>query len=269
MNKEKKRLIISIATIGLCVIFVWSYFSGQNEKISTHNVDVSKAAKATKTKSNIEPINKIKIADPIKEKLEEKLEESNVKTEEDLGSPIHQIGDSDEDEEIEVIAYTSPLPPNPDPETVKYYFIDVNSNGVRDDVEIEIVEEFGDDKNVVESFFAGTRVYERNMWLVDSNFLSKENIQIILDDGVVETSCQILYFKQSEFYEGEEFISDSSYGKFVKELYANYYNTEERISKAEKAWNSTHGYISIPFVASEEGCQEFFLYTKTLTSSSY
>ncbi|MCD5381937.1 MAG: hypothetical protein LR017_01320 [Candidatus Pacebacteria bacterium] len=48
--------------------------------------------------------------------------------------------------------YTDVLPAVPTPREAKRSFVDTNDNGVRDDIEIAIVEVFHRDRQVVESF---------------------------------------------------------------------------------------------------------------------
>jgi len=57
----------------------------------------------------------------------------------------HEELDVLDDDKRQVSEYVKELPPIPDKEYVKKHFVDFNSNGVRDDIEIEIVEEFGDE----------------------------------------------------------------------------------------------------------------------------
>jgi len=97
--------------------------------------------------------------------------------------------------------------------------IDSNGNGVRDDLEILTVKEFGNDRDIVEVVFAGVRRRDYSVYIYMNNLINYNSIEKIIKDGDITVDC---FIDMTGDYSGDDII------------YYKYYNTPER-KKVEKA----------------------------------
>jgi hypothetical protein len=161
------------------------------------------------------------------------------------------------------IPYTKPLPPTPDPQLVKEYFIDQNNNGVRDDIEIEIVQEFEEDRDVVEAFFLVPKIHEYIYYLDDINSTNYEDIQKAVDGLRYAVRCINLYYNRSPFRE----LDSSNWITYIESFSISYDNTTKRREKIDRVMKKFSGHTST-VTASENSCQNFFQKTKELIPES-
>ncbi|PID83117.1 hypothetical protein CSB11_02880, partial [Candidatus Campbellbacteria bacterium] len=138
-----------------------------------------------------------------------------------------------------------------DSKEVAKKFIDVNQNNVRDDVEIEIVEDYGSDRDLVESLFANTRVMQYEIYLAENDLLTEENIQFALDNSYVPIICTEKYYKSSKFYNNKDSF-DYNY------LTDEFYDTKERKKMYDKYFKKIGGYLIEGQTVNDEICQNFF-----------
>jgi hypothetical protein len=164
------------------------------------------------------------------------------------------------------IPYTEPLPPTPDPQLVKEYFIDQNNNGVRDDIEIEIVQEFEEDRDVVEAFFAEARVQEYILILSEEVVINKENLQEVLDYTDYFVRCTLDIYKKSVIGERFGFEPNSFISKY--DLTNIYFNTEKRKIALNQFLVKLSGHFTNIKSINKDSCQNFFQKTKELIPES-
>ncbi len=158
-------------------------------------------------------------------------------------------------EKRKILPYDKPLPPVPDSKEVAERFVDVNQNNVRDDVEIEIVKEYGSDRDIVEAIFADTRIMRYKLYLVENDLLTKENIGKILNYEAFAFACDVYYYDSSEFYNTKDVYGDIYDYRKISELF---YNTEEREKKLNKYLDKIVGYNLGSEKVDDKICEEFF-----------
>ena len=160
-----------------------------------------------------------------------------------------------EDTERKIIPYTKPLPelPNEEENNSTLYGVDSNENGVRDDLEIAIVKEFGYDREIVEVVFAEVRSQNYNMYLAE-NFID-ENGKIPLE---YEEEITGNIFLGSTC---RRFIDDSIFNRVDKQIFSNIHNTHKRESLREIVGRSIYGGTPVPEIT-QKTCQDFIQKTK-------
>ena len=156
--------------------------------------------------------------------------------------------------------YTEPLPPIPDQELndSTLFGIDFNDNGVRDDLEHWIVNEFWKDKMVVESFFAFVRSDALNLkiqekWLFTDD-LYENNIKL---RSTLSYGCRWKYLNNSAFWLNttESYLLALDFEKKMD-------NTKNRKKVANNFFSNLDNKFWISRSVSEEECKEFFEETK-------
>jgi len=150
-----------------------------------------------------------------------------------------------------IIPYAKEKPPAPDEEenNSTLYGVDANGNGVRDDLEILAIDQFGYDGELVESIFAGIRTYDYNMYVVDNNLLEDESVMKEVINNIDKS-----YNCQSYFY-GERFY-DESVGAID-----GYADNSLRQKNVTYLARRLHG-VADDFVTNEKNCKKFFEKTK-------
>ena len=264
MLKDKK---IIFGLVGV-IIFLLVFFYSQNEKeiqvnkerilqdfVKEHNNSLK--FKIEKNGALSEDISKISFG----------IDE-NQSEEGEILKPL-EIEKKDSFENREIKPYTEPLPEMPDEEISKEIFIDENDNGVRDDVEIFIVKEFGSDRDLVEAFFAKARIFERKIFLVENDMLDYESIQDFNKLDGTNYDCSFNIFTTSSFSErnfDDDLYKHSEYTKSL--LGKKYFNTETRKSLDKKFKNASTG-TSLPVgvIDAFEQCKDFFKKTKSWDSN--
>lgn len=186
------------------------------------------------------------------------IDPHDLPTNKDYGKAEEEL-----DKRIERIAvpYTEPLPPVPDATEAKLFFIDENDNGVRDDVEIDIVEEFQEDKAMVESFFAGVQLQEYKMYLAENDLLSEEQIQIALDNTGKYFSCGVKYSEDTEYFDDgdDKYFALNAWTDFsVNYNHTIYLNTSERSRLYEKFKEKTGGHAINGAFVSQYECKKIY-----------
>ena len=168
-------------------------------------------------------------------------------------------------ENREIKSYTESLPEMPDEEISKEMFVDENDNGVRDDVEIPIVKEFGSDRDLVEAFFAKARISERKIFLAENDMLDYDSIQDFNKLDGANYDCSFNIFTNSSFSEknfDDDLYRHSEYTKSL--LGKKYLNTKKRKSLYQEFENDSTG-TSLPVGVTDsfEQCKDFFKKTKS------
>jgi len=97
--------------------------------------------------------------------------------------------------------------------------IDSNGNGVRDDLEILTVKEFGGDRDVVEVVFAEIRSYDYDIYIYENNLMNKENLQNVIDHTSLQVRC--FNFLSSLYYSDTEIFKKNLNTKNRQKVYEN------------------------------------------------
>ncbi len=162
------------------------------------------------------------------------------------------------DGDVKAEPYTGLLPEAPDMEEndATLLGIDSNNNGVRDDIEIEIVDRFGEDKNLVEAFFASNRSSQYAYSLAENDMLTEENIQRIMDNVNYDVGCSALYFRKSKYGSNHE-----DYYTVSKNIEYEEINTNKRKEIEKRIAHSFSGGGGDTNI-SEKSCQKYFEKTR-------
>ena len=255
---NKKR--IGVAGLVL-VLGTVSYFGYQNYKQSQRNAELSEFVKAHNQGLPITTDTNKDVEIPPQKILKEKDERVKVTEEEkpniEEGEYTPSVAETLEAETRKIVPYTEPLPGMPDEETSKAMFVDTNNNGVRDDIEILIVGQFGDDSDVVDLLFASARGQERLLLTyrngeVDKDF-AQENFNRIGHE--IECIGFFLLSKNESFFNG---LSE----KMIK-INQSYYNTQERKKAAEYVRKNSGGLGSRIGNVDSQVCKDFVEESKT------
>ena len=248
MNRvNKKTFALTTILIVLAVFVSLKYFSvKEKEELETFVFEYNEKV-AEEVREVVEEKETLEIETPFSVSKNSDSETADFNYSDDPKDDI------DEEEKVyQILPYTEPLPPLPDSETVKYHFVDTNQNKVRDDIEILIVEEFEDDKNVVEALFAEARRHERGLYLAKNSLLTEENIQKSVKDLSYGVRCFDFY------YDKYRLSRDPSAGQVNDEVFGDYYNSLERMRQRRIFSESFHGYIGYSIDANETICGNFF-----------
>jgi len=263
--KSNKKILITVAFLGLLVL---SYFGYQKYQENAKNADLANFAKTHNQK--LEKANKAKAETSIpkeKENKDEKNPETStqksgsvkvakkaqseeIKERELTGKELEDYNKSFEPAPRKIVPYTEPLPEMPDEEenNSTLFGVDSNYNGVRDDLEILVVKEFGYDRDIIEAVFAGLRSNDRDLFFAKNDSI-EENRQEILNNTSYKVDCYI------------RLTGDYGQSKSWKIIEKSSYNTAERKLLNEKVNNEVHGVMGV--VATEEPCNEFYERTKS------
>ncbi len=256
--RKTKRNIISIIIMIVVGYFLFvgyshyqslknfSFFQFQNERNENYLVEKK------------EEVNEIKLSEK-KETKESYIDNEGYQIDPE-DKPIKKLSEEEEavlNGEIpkrKILPYDKALPPMPDPELVKTTFVDLNENGVRDDVEIMIVEDFEEDRDLVEAFFAEARLNEYDLYLVKNNLLDRDNLKKRIEYADRVFACSNIIFDSSEF-------SNRYNQKWIE--YANqydqiYFNTRSRKDEINKLYRAMHGKIFRSVKMTFEDCNLFF-----------
>ena len=192
------------------------------------------------------------------ENLQDTSSKQQVKKEEFIYNKDYGKSEAELDGDVKAEPYTGLLPEAPDMEEndATLLGIDSNNNGVRDDIEIEIVDRFGDDKNLVEAFFASNRSSQYAYSLAENDMLTEENIQKIMDNVHYDITCSSLYFKKSRYENNEDYFEDLDY------IDNNWRNTNLRKNMSKKIAHLFSGQAN-DFDRTEKSCKAFFERTKS------
>lgn len=159
--------------------------------------------------------------------------------------------------ERKIIPYTEPLPEMPDEEenNSTLYGVDVNVNGVRDDLEIITVKEFGYNKDLTEVILAGLRAKNYHMYLAE-NFAKNGRIPFdlghedeILDNIDYMVGCMAI------------FDDNYSFNNYHDKIYLEVFNSSERKQLNKIIGKSIIGGTT-PAEINRKTCQEFIQKTK-------
>ncbi|MCH2188682.1 hypothetical protein MK079_02555 [Candidatus Gracilibacteria bacterium] len=183
----------------------------------------------------------------------------------------HEADEYDEADELDTQVYipepyTDPLPPYPNTliNNATILGIDSNHNGVRDDYEVDVVDDYGEDNQVVQAFFAYAHYNRYEMLLGPDTQLSDEKIQELANDSITITFCDGYYFRQSEFYDG----GMGDYHASMK-IYDRLKNTSKR-GKSDRLFSQQfHGFASRSQEPSDEVCQSLYTKYAKLATSNY
>ena len=165
--------------------------------------------------------------------------------------------------EREVLPYTKELPPMPDEEenNSTLFGVDSNNNGVRDDLEIMVVKKFGDDRDLVESFFASLRADNYDNYLAkealenNNGHISDEDIQKIIDDIHLSVRC-IGYY------------DSKTLDILIKSIHEKEYNTPERKKIDKVVMRNLRGGGGDPEDITDKTCKDYIEKTKTYEFSN-
>lgn len=155
--------------------------------------------------------------------------------------------------------YTDPLPEIPSKQDAIHGFPDTNNNGVRDDIEILVVKQWGDHKVMVETFFAQSRTSQYDIDAVSDGEITKDEIkksnELLAKDG----ACRFFYYTNT-VGSADEYFQEKTYEIVSK----NYYNSLTRLGYLEEMRKAVHGSISRSVKMDHEKCQDYFRQTKEL-----
>ncbi|PID83521.1 hypothetical protein CSB11_00945 [Candidatus Campbellbacteria bacterium] len=158
----------------------------------------------------------------------------------------------------------SKLPPKPDSKLVKTKFVDVNKNKIRDDIEIFIAKKFQEDADLVESFFARTRVLEHQLYLARNKMLDKKNIRKDTERITYATRCNYLLYE--DLYD-DKLAWDVS-RLFEDSVFYKIFNTDEKRNLKDEfsfAYDDfSDDFTEVWFTPTYSRCKEFFESTKNL-----
>lgn len=163
-----------------------------------------------------------------------------------------------------VISWVEPyrweLPPMPNKKLndSTLLWIDSNANGVRDDLEIEIVETYWADKMVVEAFFAYVRSKMLDLQIVQEwRFTDELYENDISMRNKFSVWCSWKYFYDSEL----NYTSTEFYDKWLY-LSEKIYNTKMRKIYHKELSTLLDNRIILGWNVSENECQKFFEETR-------
>ena len=167
----------------------------------------------------------------------------------------------------EVLPYTKELPPMPDEEenNSTLFGVDSNDNGVRDDLEIMVVKKFGDDRDLVGSFFASLRADNYDNYLAkealenNNGHISDEDIQKIIDDIDMTVGC-IAYYDGVSSFKALDTLTGIIHGKE--------YNTPERKKIDKVVMHNLRGGGGDPEYFTDKLCKDYIEKTKTYEFSN-
>ena len=189
---------------------------------------------------------KLKYSDKSGQSQEDRRETLDIKV--DL-TELEDIAAAELFKVRKIIPYTKDKPPIPNEEenNSTLYGVDSNGNGVRDDLEILAIEQFGYDRELVESIFAGVRTYDYDMYVVDNNLLEDKNVMKEVINNIDRmVGCNYIYAGNLD--DGED-------------IYNKYGDTLEREKNIKYIARRLHG-VADDFVTNEKNCKEFFEKTK-------
>lgn len=249
---KKNIFIISIVLVFVIVFYL--NFSKEEKTESVLNTDIS--VSETKVKKEVEK----KVEDNTqKTKTETKTAVQTQKQNTVSEKEEYQGVDGDKEKRVIKPYDLSTLPPEPDSELVKTVFVDVNNNKVRDDIEIAIAEEFEDDAELVESYFADSRALEYDLYLARNEMFDRESIEEHMKNIDFSMGCNYLFYQ--DVYVKESGFSYFDMSKIL--VISKTLNTEGKRELADKLSAASHGFAGGYDPAYSE-CKEFFEYTKQL-----
>ena len=230
---NKKYLIISIVSI-IILIVLFLLFS-QYTKIDSSQVEQSSLSSEIQMTQAEENSLAILTEDGILEQDE--------------------LSEDDEQKIFQFEAYTGALPPYPNKllNDATLLGIDVNENGVRDDVEHYIVDEYGEDKKVVEAFFAEAQLRQKKFIITLNKQFDKDTLDKLAMETTISVKCSSYEFRKSEFYESiDQFVEESvKISKILK-------STKLRDFMSQGLSSKFHGYLSPKIKADDTICNEFY-----------
>lgn len=255
MNKKLKS-IFYVAVITACGLVAYNY--ANNLKEQANNLKEQTAVNESVLIETIE-VSKVSVTESIDNTSPQR---DNVVSKKEKIKKIPVIagtsgGELDilDNDKRQVLEYAEALPPVPDTEYVKEHFTDFNSNGVRDDIEIEIVEEFGDDKEIVEMFFADARTQEYAIYLVENYLLDEEHLQKVMDNTEYLVRCSVDIYRDSEFHS-----ESNNWLVAHHSIFDDYHNSEKRKQAKGVMKESLFGYSNVEI--NEQSCKDFYDETK-------
>jgi len=181
--KSKKGILMMAAILGLLAL---SYLGYQKYQENAKNADLANFAKIHNQK--LEKANKAKAETSISKEKENKDEKTSETSTQNVKIAKKAKNNPEKEppgvieikgEELkELLRYKKPLPPMPDEEenNSTLFGVDYNLNGVRDDLEIMIVNEYGDDEYMVELMFAGERIWNHHFYLSQVDELTESQL---------------------------------------------------------------------------------------------
>lgn len=253
VNMKKNIFIISIVLVFVIVFYL--NFSKEEKTESVLNTDIS--VSETKVKKEVEK----KVEDNTqKTKTETKTAVQTQKQNTVSEKEEYQGVDGDKEKRVIKPYDLSTLPPEPDSELVKTVFVDVNNNKVRDDIEIAIAEEFEDDAELVESYFADSRVLEYDLYLARNEMFDRESVKGHMKNITFSVRCNDRMYRDSYAKELEWNSFDMANLLVVSKVF----NTRSKKKLREKLSFASHGFAGGGFTPTYSECKEFFEYTKQL-----
>jgi len=156
-------------------------------------------------------------------------------------------------------AYTEPLPEKPSRQEAKYGFPDTNNNKVRDDIELLIIEEYGQSEMMVETLFAQARTAEYDLSIASDGSITQEEILQSNNFLSKDSACRFFYYTNT-LGTAEEYFEEKAY-QVVSD---NYNNSLTRIGYQDDLRKALHGSVSKGLRLNHEQCQSYFKQTKNL-----
>ncbi len=227
-------MIKPIVIVSIVILLGLGYFAWQSNQVSDVN--------NTGTESQTEVTN---IVNDSSNNLDVKIDENKNKS---------QL--------IWVQPYTGELPPMPDKKLndSTLLWIDTNANGVRDDLEREIVETYGSDKMVVEAFFAYVRSRLLDLLITQegrfTDDLYEDNISV---RSRLSTWCRAKYLNESLFINDitELYNISQEFSKLI-------YNTNFRKKINKEFFSNLDNKLLLWWLVSKEECEIFFEKSKKI-----
>ena len=239
MSKDKK---IILGLVGI-IIFLLGFFYFQNEKeisqkreglavfVKEHNASIIMGNDLDNQEDDV-----VKVIDFSTD--ESNSQEEALEIKEDFS-------------ERKILPYTKSLPelPNEEENNSTLYGVDSNGNGVRDDLEIAIVKEFGDNSERTEYMLASFRYRQRIFELAERG-VDNDVYQYLFSRANTLVGCSSpklgsgdkaidLFFKKDNYLEKEIF-----------------FNTSERKFANEKAKNNMRSFFG-GSTGSKEECEKY------------
>ncbi len=238
--KLNSKKVIAILSAVLVIVAVFLSLNRENEESKDSNtsrveIDIKEVSTSTPSSTKV-----VELSDKEKDEIEDASE-----TNEPILTPLGRV----------IKPYTKPVPPRPDYEASRWSFIDVNFNKVEDWTENDIVEDYEDDADVVEAFFAQARYHETVLGLARKGELDKESISLNLNKFDNSYYCLSKLYKDSEFYEEGVGVASVVDGTFDP-----YYNTPEKFELKDSYRKASHGLWSSLTLRSysPDSCRNYF-----------
>ncbi len=166
-----------------------------------------------------------------------------------------------EEPKIELNGYT--LPPVPDKKLNDSTLLGIDNNfdgpnGIRDDLEIEILQSYSSDPKVVEGFFAYVRSDALDFKIMQEDIFTDEIYEDISRRSTLATGCRGKVLDESNFTEPNTLDSYNIALDFENKTN----NTFIRENNTKQFFSRLNGQVFLARPVSDEECEAFFEETK-------